>query len=265
MNLSFEVETEAYSGPIGLLLSLITAQKVDLWEVSISGLVDEYLRELEKIREMDLEIATEFLVVASTLIELKCRRLFPSDREEIEDDFAFFEERDLLLARLLEVTAYRQASTAIIGLMGSSANIIPHVGVLEEPYASKLPDILVGISPDLLAESLKPLLILEEGRSVDVTHLPQHPISISAAAKGVLLRLMEARRCNFAQLVNSATSKFEVVVGFLAVLELYRQSRILLKQERSLGDILIEWNTEELSDEEIEEFLELSGFQFGSE
>ncbi len=264
--MSFEVETEIYKGPIGLLLSLITAQKVDLWELSISDLVDDYLTELEHMRELDLEIATEFLVVASTLLELKCRRLLPNSNPlEIDDDFAFFEERDLLIARLLEVKTYHDASITFLDMIENAAKTIPHPGVLEQPFASLMPDILAGITPERLASSLRRFLISEPDSIVDVSHLPAHPVSISQAARGVVLRLIEMQRCSFEELMDQAQTRIEVVVGFLAVLELYRQSRILIEQESSLREIVVEWASAAFSLEELEEFLEESGFHLGED
>jgi len=262
--LSFEIETEAYKGPIGLLLSLITAQKVDLWQLSISDLVDGYLAELERMKQLDLEIATEFLIVAATLVELKCRRLFPNhDPSEFDEDFAFFEERDLLIARLLEVKTYRDVSVAFLALLDQSAKVYPHFGSLEEPYSSMVPDLLPGVTPERLANSLRRFFVSESPDSVDTSHLPVHPVSISQAARSVVVKLLEIRRCTFDELMNNQSTKFEVVVGFLAVLELYRQSRILIEQRASLGEIAIEWVSEGFSSDELEEFLESAGFHIG--
>ncbi len=262
--MSFEIETEAYKGPIGLLLSLITAQKVDLWQLSISDLVDGYLAELERMKQLDLEIATEFLIVAATLVELKCRRLFPNhDPSKFDEDFAFFEERDLLIARLLEVKTYRDVSVAFLALLERGAKIHPHFGSLEEPYFSMVPDLLPGVTPERLANSLRRFIGSESPESVDTSHLPVHPVSISQAARSVVVKLLEIRRCTFDELMNNQSTKFEVVVGFLAVLELYRQSRILIEQRASLGEIAIEWVSEGFSSDELEEFLENAGFHIG--
>ena len=264
--MSFEVETDAYKGPIGLLLSLITAQKVDLWRLSVSELVNGYLAELESMRQLDLEIATEFLIVASTLIELKCRRLFPNSNPlEMDEDFAFFEERDLLIARLLEVKTYRDVSTAFLDLMETASRSTPHIGVLQEPYASLMPDLLAGVTRQRLANSLKRFVVLEPDASVDVSHLPAHPVSISQAARAVVLRLIELHRCTFEELMDNAETRIEVVVGFLAVLELYRQSRIQIEQERSLGKIVVQWISAKFSTAELDDFLEESGFHLGED
>lgn len=260
--MSFEVETEGYSGPIGLLLSLISAQRVDLWQLSISDLVDSYLAELERMRELDLEIATEFVVVASTLLELKCRRLFPNrDLSDDDDDYAFFEERDLLIARLLEVKTYRDASRFIAERISSASDIVPHVGTLEEPYASLMPDLLFGATPDHLLRSLERLTFSSQDEEVNISHLPQHSISITDSARTVVRRLIEQKKCTFSELMTETETRIELVIGFLAILELYRQSRILIDQVDSNGEIVIEWDAEEFSADQLEQFLDESGFR----
>lgn len=260
--MSFSIQTDEYQGPISLLLSLISAQKVDLWNLSISELVDAYLDELEMMRKLDLEIATEFLVVASTLLELKCRRLFPNSIDfEPEEEFAFFEERDLLIARLLEVKTYRDASVALTNFMNVSSLSIAHEGFLDEPYQSMMPDILAGVSPERLKASLERFIQNRIEQEVDISHLPPHTISIAQAARNVVVRLSELRDCSFEVLMDYAESSLEVIVGFLAVLELYRQNRIELHQKEFLGDLMLKWSSSRLSDEEIQDFLSVSGFE----
>lgn len=259
--MSFEVQTEGYEGPISLLLSLISAQKVDLWELSIIDLVDAYLAELEKIKRLDLEVATEFLVVASTLLELKCRRLFPGTISvDIDEEYAFFEERDLLIARLLEVKAYRDASSRFSELLDAASLCVPHIGGLDEPYSSMVPDLLVGITKEKLVKSLDRLVDNEAEQEVDTSHLPPHHVSISQAARHVIRRIAFLGHCSFEELMAYAEERIEIVVGFLAILELYRQNRLELSQLDSFGQIDIVWKDEHLSDEEVEEFLITAGF-----
>lgn len=259
--LSFEVQTEGYEGPISLLLSLISAQKVDLWELSIIDLVDAYLAELEKIKQLDLEVATEFLVVASTLLELKCRRLFPNSISvDIDEEYAFFEERDLLIARLLEIKAYRDASARFSELLDSAALSVARTVGLDEPYSSMVPDLLVGVTKEKLVKSLDRLVINEAEQEVDTSHLPPHHVSISQAARHVIRRIAFLGHCSFEELMTYAEERIEIVVGFLAILELYRQDRLELAQLDSFGQIDIVWKNEHLSDEEVEEFLITAGF-----
>lgn len=259
--MSFEVQTEGYEGPISLLLSLISAQKVDLWELSIVDLVDAYLVELDKIKQLDLEVATEFLVVASTLLELKCRRLFPSSIPvDIDEEYAFFEERDLLIARLLEIKAYRDASARFSELLDNASLCVPRIVGLDEPYSSMVPDLLAGVTKEKLVASLDRLLIDETGQEVDTSHLPPHHVSISQAARHVIRRIAFLGHCTFEELMAYAEEKIEIVVGFLAILELYRQNRLELSQLDSFGQIDIVWKDYHLSDEEVEEFLVTAGF-----
>lgn len=259
--MSFAVQTDGYEGPISLLLSLITVQKVDLWQLSIADLVDGYLAELDRMRYLDLEIATEFLVVASTLLELKCRRLFPnSDPTEIDEEFAFFEERDLLIARLLETKAYRDAASQFVERFTSTTLSSPRIGMLEEPFQSMLPDLLAGVTLTRLANSLERFLI-GEPEEVDISHLPPHSLSISQVARKVVIRLSDLVKCTFVELMEEAGSRLEVVVGFLAILELYRQSRVEISQQDALGELEIAWTSSRLSNSEMELFLENSGFE----
>lgn len=259
--MSFEVQTEGYEGPISLLLSLISTQKVDLWELSIVDIVDAYLAEIDNMRQLDLEVATEFLVVASTLLELKCRRLFPDDsNDDIEEEFAFFEERDLLIARLLEAKAYRDASNTFTELFDRSQLSVARIIGLDEPFSSMVPDLLVNITLQKLAGSLAKFVPGEIDEKVDISHLPPHAISISHAARQIIDRLSLLGQCSFSELMLHSRARIEVVVGFLAILELYRQSRIKLDQHSSLGEIQIEWVTGFLDEDEVEEFLSIGGF-----
>lgn len=260
--MSFEVQTVGYEGPIGLLLSLITTQKVDLWALSVSDLVDSYLLELDKIRQLDLEVATEFLVIASTLLELKCRRLVPgTEPTSYDEDYAFFEERDLLIARLLEAKTYRDASFIFIELFERAALSTPRIGSLEQPFLSMTPDILSGVTPERLAGALRRLYAPQQDVVVDASHLARETVSISQVARHVIYRLTELKKCSFADLMSNTNSRMEIVVGFLSILELYRQSRVALDQQEALGDITIEWTSGKLTTEEVQDFLEISGFE----
>lgn len=259
--MSFEVQTQSYEGPISLLLSLITAQKVDLWELSVSDLVDSYVAELDKMRQLDLEIATEFVVVASTLLELKCRRLFPSSEYfDPDEELAFFEERDLLLARLLEAKTFRDASHALATKFESAFKVTPRAGIMPEPFVSMVPDVLAGITAKQLADSLLRLSVSQQLEEVDTSHLPPHGITIAQAARMVVNRLSTLEKSTFREIMNYAESKLEVVVGFLAVLELYRQARLVLEQRGPSEDIVVEWVSDSFSHDELDEFLESAGF-----
>src|SRR6187397_1176013 len=142
-----EVRTPVFEGPFDLLLHLILKQEVELWEVSLSEIVDAYLTELDRMGELDgeagldLDVATEFLLIAATLVELKARRLLPGlDELELDEELLRFEERDLLLARLLECKTFKDAAKAIEGLMRHSDRSVPRTAGPEEPYRWMVPD-----------------------------------------------------------------------------------------------------------------------------
>src|SRR5918995_7455487 len=149
--MSYEVSTSVYEGPFDLLLSLILKQEVDLWEISLSRIVDEYLAELDRIESLDLELTTEFLLIAATLVDLKARRLLPSLEEvELDEELLRFEERDLLLARLLECKTFKDAARAMETLVRRADRSMARRMVPEEPFLSLAPDPLERVRPAAL-------------------------------------------------------------------------------------------------------------------
>src|SRR5262245_46147610 len=144
----YEVRTPGYEGPFDLLLYLILRDEVELWEVSLSAIVDAYLSELDGAGGLDLDVATEFLLIAATLVELKARRLLPGlDELELDEELLRFEERDLLLARLLECKTFKDAATAIEGLIRRADRSVPRTAGPEEPYRWMVPDPLESVKP----------------------------------------------------------------------------------------------------------------------
>ena len=145
---SYLVHTPVFDGPFDLLLHLITKEQVDLYEVSLAGIVDAYLAELEHMGRMDLDTATEFLLIAATLIELKTRRLLPGrDDVDIDEELWLLEERDLLLSRLLECKTFKDASAALVRLMAKAERSLPRLAGLEERFLAVMPDLLEGVTP----------------------------------------------------------------------------------------------------------------------
>src|ERR671910_3302599 len=157
--MSYEVSTSVYEGPFDLLLSLILKQEVDLWEISLSRIVDEYLAELDRMDSLDLELTTEFLLIAATLVDLKARRLLPSLEEvELDEELLRFEERDLLLARLLECKTFKDAARAMETLVRRADRSLARTAGPEEPFRSLAPDPLESVAPSsLLAAAMRAL------------------------------------------------------------------------------------------------------------
>jgi segregation and condensation protein A len=231
-----------FEGPFDLLLHLITRQQVDLWEVSLSDIVDEYVATLTEMRAgLDLEVATEFLLIASVLLELKARRLLPGrDDVELEEELALWEERDLLLARLLECKTFKDAAAAMHRIMDSAARSYPRVAGLEERYLGLTPDILEGVSAAQLRDVLQSLMAPKPQTRLLLEHVAPVRASVRDAVDDLLDELPRAGRISFARM-TSGLERLEVIVRFLAVLELYKQGLIDLAQPASFADLQVTW------------------------
>ena len=241
--MSFEVSTPVFEGPFDLLLHLILKEEVDLWEISLARIVDEFCAEVEKMERVDLDGATEFLLIAATLVELKARRLLPGpDEVELDEELARFEERDLLLARLLECKTFQDAARVIDLRIKDAARSIARTAGPEEPFRSLAPDPLESVPlPALLAAAKRALEPKPEPPEVrtDADHVAPIRASVRDAIETVLALLPDARPISFRELATGAGPKLEVIVRFLAVLELYKQGVVDLDQAGSFGDLVV--------------------------
>lgn len=242
----YQVTTPVFDGPLDLLLHLVTAEKVDLWEVSISRIVDAYLGELASHDDLDLEVATELALTAAILIELKCRRLLPGpDDAEGDEELSGWEERDLLLARLLECRTFREAARALEALAARASLCLPRVAGMEEPFARLGPDPLAGLAPEDLRAALLRVVDVQPPPRVDVSHLPPLTVSVGEAAAALVGELAKAGVATFRHLTRQATARMEVIVAFLAVLELYKDGLVDLDQAGTFGELRVSWLGEE--------------------
>ncbi len=238
--MGYEVRTPVFEGPFDLLLHLILRQEVDLFELSLSRIVDEYLGELERMETLDLEIATEFLLIAATLVELKTRRLLPGPAElELDEELLRFEERDLLLARLLECKTFKDAAEALAARMRRADRSIARVAGPEEPFRSLVPDPLERVRPVALLAAARRALLPKPTAVVDTDHIAPIRASVAEAIDVVLDRLPSDRVVAFRELVADAGARLDVIVRFLAVLELYKQGLVELEQLTTFGTLEI--------------------------
>ena len=238
--MGYEVRTTVYEGPFDLLLHLILRQEVDLWEVSLAAIVDEYLAELDRLETVDLEIATEFLLIAATLIELKTRRLLPNPQDlELDEELLRFEERDLLLARLLECKTFKDAAAAITALMRAEDRSVARRAGPEEPFRSMVPDPLERVRVVSLRDAARRALEAPPEPRVEADHIAPIRASVAEAIATVLDRLPEERLVSFRDLTRDASDRLEVIVRFLAVLELYKQGVIDLEQVATFADLSV--------------------------
>jgi segregation and condensation protein A len=236
----YEVKTPVFEGPFDLLLHLIMREQVDLYEVPLVRIVDAYIAELERLEHLDLEVATEFLLIAATLIELKARRLLPGrDDVEIDDDFALWEERDLLIARLLECKTFKDAARAMETLVRrADRSLARHAGA-EEPFASMKPDALERVAPSTLLAAALRGLAPKPALEIQVDHIAPIRASVRDAVEVVLSVLPERDSVSFRQLVADAPNQLEAIVRFLAILELYKQGVVDLEQFDTFGDLRV--------------------------
>ncbi len=239
--MGYEVATPVYTGPFDLLLQLILRDEVDLWDVSISTVVDAFVAEVERLETLDLEVTTEFLLIAATLVELKARRLLPRPEEVVPDEELLrFEERDLLLGRLLEAKTFQGAAAALARLLEQGRARVPRRAGPEEPFRSLRPDPLRAVTPQALARAAaRAVTRARPPATVDTDHIAPIRASVREAVDVVLVRLAVGRPVRFRDLVADAEDRIEVVVRFLAVLELFKQGTVELDQATTFGDLIV--------------------------
>ncbi len=243
--MSFKVETPVFAGPFDLLLHLILKEEVELYEVSLSPIVDAYLAELERLETTDLEVATEFLLIAATLVELKCRRLLPArDRFDLDDELGLWEERDLLLARLIECKTFKDAAQVLRRLSADAGLSYPRTAGLDEAFIGLTPDLLEGTKPEALRRAFMKATAPKPEPYVDLFHVNPITITVADAVTELLDELPRSPRMTFRELTASLVDRIEIVVRFLAILELYKQDLIELEQLDTFGDITVVWQGE---------------------
>jgi segregation and condensation protein A len=237
---TYEVRLDIFEGPIDLLLHLITRQRLDIYDVSLAGITEEYLAAVAALDELDLESATGFLVVAATLLELKSARLLPSGPVG-EGDAALLEERDLLLARLVECATYRDAGAWIAAGLRRGEDFHGRAVTLEPRFLEIAPDLLANTSTVHLARAAAGLLAPRPVPVLDVSHVRPVTASVADAILEVAGRLKESSRVSFEELCGRSADRITVVVRFLALLELFKAGAIELEQAERFGDITAAW------------------------
>ena len=240
--MAYDVQTAVFEGPFDLLLHLILREQVDLYEISLSAIVDAYLVELSRFETVDLEIATEFLLIAATLVELKARRLLPGDDTvDLDDELALWEERDLLLARLLECKTFKDAAAALASLAEVAGRSHPRRAGLDECFLDLAPDLLAGVTAADLHTAFLRASAPKPVPHVDLQHVAPVRLSVTEAVTELADELPRVGRIGFRDLTSSFVERLEVVVRFLAILELFKQGLVDLEQATTFGDITVVW------------------------
>ena len=240
--MGYEVTTPVFAGPFDLLLHLILSEELDIHEVSLSRIIEAYLVEIEKMESLDLDIATEFLLIAATLIELKTRRLLPvRDDTEIDDEFALWEERDLLLARLLDCKTFKDVA-GVMGTLIERADLsFPRMAGPEERFASLMPDLMEGVTPFRLQRALLKISTPKPHITIDMVHVTPIRASVADALIELIEFLPTAGKISFSEISKGITERVEVIVRFLALLELFKQGRVELVQGDRFGAVEVLW------------------------
>ncbi len=238
----FKVRLANFEGPFDLLLQLISRHKLDVTEVALSKVTDEFMAYIRALGpDWDLDETTEFLVVAATLLDLKAARLLPAAEVEDEADLALLEARDLLFARLLQYRAYKQVADIFSGRLDDEARRYPRTVGLEPHHAELLPEVVISIGAQGFARLAVKAMQPRPKPQVYVDHIHAPLVSVQEQAGIVVARLRELGEASFRTLVADTDDTLTVVARFLALLELYREKAVALEQETALGDLLVRW------------------------
>ncbi|WP_253209436.1 segregation and condensation protein A, partial [Streptomyces niphimycinicus] len=241
----FTVRLDNFEGPFDLLLQLISKHKLDVTEVALSKVTDEFMVYIRAMGpDWDLDQTTEFLVVAATLLDLKAARLLPAAEVEDEADLALLEARDLLFARLLQYRAYKQIADIFNDRLIAESARYPRTVGLEPHHAELLPDVVISIGPEGFAKLAVKAMQAKPKPQVYIDHIHAPLVSVREQAEVVVARLRELGEATFGTLTEDAPDVLTVVARFLALLELYRERAILLDQPEALGSLMVRWTGE---------------------
>ena len=236
--MSYEVRTAVFEGPLDLLLQLITRHQVDITHLSLTGLVTEYLAHLDDMRELDMEVTSEFLLIASTLVQLKARYLLPDDAEaDLDEELALFEERDRLLSRLLACATFKDVAAVLAHRLRGRSRYLPRTAGIDIDVRPPDPEIRLGVGPDALARLAG--RVLARSAEPDLDHLDLDLPSVPEAIADLRRRLGAELEADFDGVTGHLTRTVEVAAYFLAMLELARWGLIEVTQEHRDAPILL--------------------------
>jgi segregation and condensation protein A len=238
----FKVRLANFEGPFDLLLQLISQHQLDVTEVALHQVTDDFIAYTRALgSHWDLDETTEFLVVAATLLDLKAARLLPSAEVEDDEDLALLEARDLLFARVLQYRAYKQVAELFSELEAGALRRYPRSVALEERYVGLLPEVMLGVDPAKFAEIALAVFRPKPPPTVSLDHLHMGRVSVREHAALLRVRLASAGTATFAELVSDCEHTIEVVARFLALLDLYRESTVQFEQAEALGSLSVRW------------------------
>ena len=250
----FQVRLSNFEGPFDLLLQLIFAHRLDVTEVALHQVTDDFIAYTKDIgRQLALDETTAFIVIAATLLDLKAARLLPAGEVHDEEDLALLEVRDLLFARLLQYRAYKQVAGLFVELEAGAMRRFPRSVALEERFAVLLPEVLLGVDPATFADLAASVFRPKPPPTVGLDHLHVAQVSVPEHAAYLRERLAELGVATFAELTADCATPLEVVARFLAVLELFRERSVDLEQPESFGELTVRWGASDLPERDVDE------------
>lgn len=242
--MSYRVQIDAYQGPFDLLLRLVSRQKVDIGAISVTQIADQYLAEVNRMQDLDLDVASDFLVVAATLLQIKAASLIPKedagaidlDDEEF-NDLTPEETREILVERLMAYKQFKNAAAALGARMEAEARMHPRSAGLEEEFLDLMPDYLQGVTLHSLAVTCADIAARRETFLLEAEHIAAVPISMERHVEGIYRTMRSRKHRTFKELVGESPTAELVVVTFLAVLELYKRGVISIQQDETFGEM----------------------------
>jgi len=251
----FEVHLDVFSGPFDLLLGLISKHEPDTTEIALAKVTDEFIAHIKAAQsadtEWDLGQASEFLLIAATLLDIKSARLLPQTGPQDEEDLALIEARDLLFARLLQYRAFKDIAFTFAERMATAGRMTPRQAGIEPQFAKLLPELVMGITPEQLAMVAARAMTPKVPPTVGLEHLHAPQVSVREQAGIIGGRLRTERVCSFRSLVADADSTLVIVARFLALLELFREAAIAFEQAEALGELTVRWTGTDDGDIEV--------------
>lgn len=236
----FSVHLDVYSGPFDLLLGLIAKHQLDITEIALSTVTDEFIAHVKRLGP-DLERSTQFLVVAATLLDLKTARLLPQADVEDHEDLALLEARDLLFARLLQYRAFKRIAETFDHRFADEAHRHPRLVELDDRFARLLPEVILPVGPSEFAALAAQVLTPKPAPVVSLTHLHAPQVSVREQAVLITDRLRREGTSTFRTLVSDAPDTSTVVARFLVLLELFREGAVGFDQDTPLGELHVRW------------------------
>jgi segregation and condensation protein A len=261
----FEVHLDQFEGPFDLLLGLISKHKLDVTEIALAKVTDEFVAWIRsRGSAWDLDETSEFLLVAATLLDLKAARLLPAAEVEDDEDLALLEARDLLFARLLQYRAFKDVAATLAARMAEEVRRVPRAAPVEPRFARLLPELVLGVTPEQLAAIAARAMQPKVPPTVGLDHLHAPAVSVREQAALIVDRLRRTRSASFRVLIADAATTLVIVARFLALLELFREGAVAFDQAAPLADLTVRWTGADDGAVEVDDEFDAGAGQDGS-